>query len=128
MMRDLPEILLVFVGGGAGSTVRFLLGRWVNAGHNHHFPFGTLSANIIACLVLGLVIGVADHRQVISPAARLFWTVGFCGGFSTFSTFSAETLTMIQNGFHLSTVIYVVLSLVLCLAATFGGIYLGEHS
>ena len=127
-MRDLPEILLVFVGGGAGSTVRFLLGRWVNAWHNHHFPFGTLSANIIACLVLGLVIGIADHRQLISPAARLFWTVGFCGGFSTFSTFSAETLTMIQNGFHLSTVIYVVLSLVLCLAATFGGIYMGEHS
>ncbi len=127
-MRDLPEILLVFVGGGAGSTVRFLLGRWVNAWHNHNFPFGTLSANIMACLVLGLVIGIADHRQLISPAARLFWTVGFCGGFSTFSTFSAETLTLIQSGFHLSMVIYIVLSLVLCLAATFGGIYLGEHS
>jgi CrcB protein len=58
----------------------------------------------------------------------LFWTVGFCGGFSTFSTFSAETLTLIQNGFHLSTAIYIVLSLVLCLAATFGGIYMGEHA
>src|SRR5689334_6988075 len=73
------------------------------------------------------VVGVADHRQLISPGARLFWTVGFCGGFSTFSTFSAETLTLIQNGFHLSTIIYIVLSLVLCLTATFGGIYLGEH-
>jgi fluoride exporter len=127
-MKGFSEIILVFVGGGFGSTVRFLLGRWVNAWHNHHFPFGTLSVNIVACLVLGYVIGIADHRQLISPAARLFWTVGFCGGFSTFSTFSAETLTLIQGGFHLSTVIYVVLSLVLCLAAIFGGIYLGEQS
>ena len=127
-MRNSLDILLVFLGGGAGSTIRFLLGRWVNAWHNHHFPFGTLSVNIFACLVLGFVVGIADHRQLISPAARLFWTVGFCGGFSTFSTFSAETLTLIQDGFHLSTVLYVVLSLVLCLAATFGGIYLGENS
>jgi CrcB protein len=127
-MKNLSDIFLVFVGGGGGSTVRFLLGRWVNAWHNHHFPFGTLSVNIVACLVLGFVVGIADHRHLISPAARLFWTVGFCGGFSTFSTFSAETLTLIQGGFHFSTVIYIVLSLVLCLAATFGGIYLGENS
>ncbi len=127
-MRNFSDIVLVFVGGGAGSIVRFLLGRWVNALHKYHFPFGTLSVNIIACLLLGLVVGLADHRHLISPAARLFWTVGFCGGFSTFSTFSAETLTLIQGGFHLSTVMYVVLSLVLCVGATFGGIYLGEHS
>jgi CrcB protein len=127
-MKGPLDILIVFVGGGAGSTVRFLLGRWVNAWHNSHFPFGTLSVNIVACMVLGFVVGIADHRQLISPAARLFWTVGFCGGFSTFSTFSAETLTLIQGGFHLSTIIYIVLSLVLCLAATFGGIYLGENS
>jgi CrcB protein len=127
-MRTLSDILLVFVGGGAGSTVRFLLGRWVNAWHNHPFPFGTLAVNVIACLVLGYVVGIADQRQIISPSARLFWTVGFCGGFSTFSTFSSETLTLIQSGFHLSTFIYITSSLVLCLAGTFGGIYLGENS
>ena len=121
------DIILVFVGGGVGSTLRFLLGRWVNALHGHYFPFGTLSVNIVACLLLGFVVGIADHRELISPAARLFWTVGFCGGFSTFSTFSAETLILIQNGFHFSTIIYIVLSLVFCLTATFGGIYFGEH-
>ena len=126
-MKNLQPIFLVFVGGGFGSTVRYLLGRWVNALHSHHFPFGTLAVNVVACFVLGYIVGIADHRQLISPAARLFWTVGFCGGFSTFSTFSAETLTLIQNGFHLSTAIYIFSSLVLCLAATFGGIYLGEN-
>ncbi len=124
----LLDIILVFCGGGAGSIVRFLLGRWVNAWHNHHFPFGTLAVNVVACLVLGFVVGIADHRQLISPSARLFWTVGFCGGFSTFSTFSAETLTLIQSGFHFSTFVYIVSSLVLCLAGTFAGIYLGENN
>ena len=127
-MRMLLDIILVFCGGGAGSIVRFLLGRWVNAWHNHHFPFGTLAVNVVACLVLGFVVGIADHRQLISPSARLFWTVGFCGGFSTFSTFSAETLTLIQSGFHFSTFVYIVSSLVLCLAGTFAGIYLGENN
>ena len=127
-MKNALTVFLVFVGGGFGSTVRYLLGRWVNAMHSHHFPFGTLVVNVIACFILGYVIGTADHRQMISPAARLFWTVGFCGGFSTFSTFSAETLALIQDGFHISTAIYIVSSLVLCLAATFGGIYLGENS
>ena len=127
-MGKLTDIFLVFVGGGAGSTVRFLLGRWVNAWHNHHFPFGTLAVNVVACLVLGYVVGIADHRHIISPSARLFWTVGFCGGFSTFSTFSAETLTLIQGGFHFSTFVYITSSLILCLAGTFGGIYLGENS
>jgi len=127
-MKNLFAISLVFLGGGAGSTVRYLLGKCVNAWHNHHFPFGTLVVNVVACLVLGYVVGIADHRQIISPSARLFWTVGFCGGFSTFSTFSAETLTLIQSGFHLSTFIYITTSLILCLAGTFGGIYLGENS
>lgn len=127
-MKSVFSILLVFAGGGLGSVIRFLLGRWVNAWHNHHFPFGTLVVNVVACLALGYVVGIADHRQLISPSARLFWTVGFCGGFSTFSTFSAETLTLIQGGFHLSTAIYVISSLVFCLAGIFGGLYLGENS
>lgn len=127
-MKDVFNIVLVFGGGGLGSVIRFMMGRWVNAWHSHHFPFGTLAVNIVACLVLGYVVGVADHRQLISPSARLFWTVGFCGGFSTFSTFSAETLALIQGGFHLSTVIYILSSLLLCLAGVFTGLYLGESS
>jgi fluoride exporter len=82
--------------------------------------------NIVACLLLGFVIGLADHRQLISPATRLFWTVGFCGGFSTFSTFSHETLYLLQNGHTLSLFLYIGLSLLLCVAATFAGLYAGE--
>jgi fluoride exporter len=123
-MRDL---LLIFFGGGLGSVIRFMMGRWINSQHSSSFPFGTLVVNITACAVLGCTIGLADQKQLISPAARIFWTIGFCGGYSTFSTFSAETLVLIQNGLTLSAVLYILLSLLLCLAATFAGLYAGAH-
>lgn len=123
----MKELLTVFLGGGLGSMVRFSLSRWVNALHSHHFPWGTLVVNVVACFALGLIIGLADHKQLISPTARLFWTVGFCGGFSTFSTFSNETLILIQSGFHTSTVVYIIMSLILCVGATLAGLYVGEN-
>lgn len=121
------SIVFVFLGGGLGSVVRYVMGRWVNSLHTHHFPFGTLVVNVIACFLLGLLIGLADHRHLMSPQARLFWTVGFCGGFSTFSTFSNETLTLLQDGFSGSMILYVIFSLLFCLVAVFGGLYLGKH-
>lgn len=121
------SMIMVFVGGGLGSVVRFSLGRWINSLHTHHFPLGTLLANILACFILGLVIGLADHRQLFSPNARLFWTVGFCGGFSTFSSFSHETIYLLQTGFSLSSLIYVIFSLLFCVGAVYIGLFAGEH-
>ncbi len=123
----MKSVLLVFFGGGLGSVVRFSLSKWVNALHSHHFPWGTLVVNVVACFALGLIIGLADHKQMISPSARLFWTMGFCGGFSTFSTFSNETLSLLQGGFTTSLLLYITFSLLLCVAATFTGLYLGEN-
>jgi CrcB protein len=123
----MKSVLLVFLGGGLGSVIRYGLGKWINTWHSHHFPLSTLVVNVAACLFLGLIIGLADHRQIISADARLFWTIGFCGGFSTFSTFSNETLYLIQSGFTLSLLLYILSSLILCVAATFGGIYFGAR-
>ena len=78
--------------------------------------------NVLACFVLGLVVGLADHRQIITIQSRLFWMVGFCGGFSTFSAFSFESLTLIQQGSNWTNIVYVALSLILCLAATYIGV------
>jgi CrcB protein len=120
------SLVIVFLGGGLGSVVRYALSKWVNAFHDHHIPWGTLAVNVAACLVLGLIIGLADHKHIISPNFRLFWTVGFCGGFSTFSTFSNEALSLLQGGFSLSMAVYILLSLLLCVAATYAGLFLGE--
>ncbi len=125
MTRDL---FLIFLGGGIGSVVRFISGKWISSLHSQQFPYGTLTANVAACFILGLVIGMADHKQLISSSARLFWAVGFCGGFSTFSTFSAETSSLMQDGFHLSTVFYIVGSLFFCITATYAGLYLAGHT
>lgn len=123
----MQSLLFVFLGGGLGSVVRYTLGRWVNTLHTQNFPYGTLAANVIACLTLGLLIGLADHRQLLSPNARLFWAVGFCGGFSTFSTFSHETLTLLQGGFSSSSITYVIISLLLCVVAIYLGLLAGEQ-
>lgn len=119
-------IILIFVGGGFGSVLRYLLGKWINAFHSQQFPWGTLCVNVVACLLMGLLIGIADHKQLISPSARLFWTVGFCGGFSTFSAFSSEAITMMQGAFHLSLLLYILASLVFCVGATYTGLWIGE--
>jgi CrcB protein len=123
----MKELIYVFIGGGLGSLVRFKLGQWINAFHNSNFPFGTFTINVIACFVLGFIIGLADHKQLLSPASRLFWAVGFCGGFSTFSAFSRETLALIQQGQNSTMILYILLSVVVCMTATFGGLLIAER-
>ena len=123
----MKELIYVFIGGGLGSLVRFLLGKWVNAFHNSTSPFGTFTINIIAWFVLGFIIGLADHKQLLSPATRLFWAVGFCGGFSTFSAFTSESLSLIQQGQNSTMLLYVLLSVIVCLTATFGGLFIAER-
>lgn len=123
----MKTLVLIFIGGGLGSVTRFGLGKWISSWHTSTFPYGTLGVNVIACLVLGWIIGLADHKNLLSDSTRLFWTVGFCGGFSTFSTFSAETISLVQSGLHVSGAFYILASVVLCLLATYAGLYLGEH-
>jgi CrcB protein len=115
-------IILVFLGGGLGSVARYLLGKWINTFTTTAFPIATLVINIIACFILGIVVGLADHRQLLSASSRLFWTVGFCGGFSTFSTFSNESLVLMQSSLHLSFIAYLFLSMVLCITAIYVGL------
>lgn len=116
----------MFLGGGLGSVLRYSIGKWVGTLHTHIFPFGTLAANVLACFALGVLVGLADQKQLLSPSARLFWSVGFCGGFSTFSTFSLETISLIQGGFNGFSAAYVIVSVALCLAATFAGMLLTQ--
>lgn len=123
----MKEAVLIFMGGGAGSVLRFYIGRWTSQVYPFSFPTGTLAANVLACLALGAIIGLADHKNAMSAEMRLFWTVGFCGGFSTFSTFGQETLALLQGGFTLTAAGYAGISLVLCVAAVYAGLQLGQH-
>ncbi|MDX2283986.1 MAG: fluoride efflux transporter CrcB [Bacteroidia bacterium] len=110
------EWLAVAAGGAAGSLLRFGIGKAM-APQAASFPWATLLANVLACLVLGAAWAWFGRRQDLPEATRLLITTGFCGGFSTFSTFSLETARMIAGGQWGAAALYVGLSLLACLAA-----------
>ena len=109
----MTKLLLVFVGGGLGAMSRFLLTTAL-AGKLGNFPLGTLAANFFGSLLMGLVVGILAGRF---ESVRLFVAVGFLGGFTTFSSFSAETIALIQNGQIFSATANVIVSVVASLAA-----------
>jgi CrcB protein len=112
--------VLIAVGGAAGSLLRYLIGGAVQRMSAAGFPIGTMFVNVSGCFLVGILVRQFLNMQV-SPELRAFLIVGFCGGFTTFSTFSAETLGLIEGGEYGRATIYVLLSVVLCLAATFMG-------
>jgi CrcB protein len=101
-------ILLVFLGGGAGSALRYVTDRWVQAQHALRFPLGTLCVNLVGCFVLGVVAGgVADAGW--SQHLQALLGTGFCGGLTTFSTFSVETVELLNGRLGIRAGCYVVL-------------------
>jgi len=112
--------LLIAVGGAAGSVLRYVVGGAVQRMSAGGFPIGTMFVNVSGCFLIGILLRQFLNMQV-SPELRAFLIVGFCGGFTTFSTFSGETLGLIEGGEYGRAAGYVMLSVVLCLAATFVG-------
>lgn len=117
----MTKLLLVFLGGGLGAVSRFLLTTAL-AGKLGNFPLGTLAANFFGSLIMGLVVGILAGRY---ESIRLFVAVGFLGGFTTFSSFSAETLALIQNGQIFAALANVIVSVVAGLIACAAGLKLG---
>ena len=107
--------LAVFLGGGAGALARYGLGRWA-VGAGRELLWGTLAANALACALLAY-LAFAAVRQADPPAARLLLATGFCGGFSTFSTFAYEAFALLQGGRPADALLYVAASLAVGLGA-----------
>lgn len=110
------EALFVFLGGGVGSVLRFGISGYFNG----QFPYGTFTVNLLGSLLIGLVLGFFE-KQIFTNVHVLALAVGFCGGFTTFSSFAAENLKMLQNGQYLQFFFYVLLSLLLGITMVFLG-------
>jgi CrcB protein len=116
------DLVLVGAGGAIGSVLRYLASGFVQRlDFWGSFPGGTLAVNLIGCTVLGLLGGLSDARYLFGPSARLFVFIGILGGFTTFSTFSYETLALIRAGEAAKAALNVGASLLLCLAGTWLG-------
>ena len=113
------DMLLVALGGAVGSAGRFGIGR-VLQGLLGNFPAGTLAANVLAGFVIGLVTGLAS-AGAISPRGKLLLTTGLCGGLSTFSTFSLETVQLAQEGVWPLALLNVFANIGICLVAVLAG-------
>ena len=114
-------IWYIALGSAIGGMLRYLLGGWIQRAAGHGFPLGTLVINVSGSLALGLLLRWASHPPTLKPDLRAFLTVGLCGGFTTFSTFSAESITLMQDGQWGKAMTYVLLSVTLSLAATAAG-------
>jgi fluoride exporter len=115
-------IWLVALGGALGSVSRFLLGPALQRAFDATFPVGTLFINIMGSLILGFVMRLAIEGANVTPEARAFIAIGFCGGFTTFSTFSYETIRLLEDGEGGRALMYVLASVLLSLAAAFLGL------
>lgn len=117
----MKEMMCVCVGSCFGGCLRYLVGRWMELWvPPASFPYATLAVNVVGCFLIGVLAAMANVGG-ISPMAKLLLVTGFCGAFTTFSTFMNDNLLMARDGQMLAALLYTVLSMVLGMAAVVAG-------
>jgi len=120
--------LLIFIGAGFGGVFRFWISNISYGLLGRQFPYGTLVVNISGCFLMGLLFVLLLERfDGIGPQLRSLLLIGLLGGYTTFSSFSIETLNLFENGAPLSGIVNILLSVILCLAATWFGVIGGRQ-
>ncbi len=119
------NILYVALGGALGSTLRYLLSKWIDGNAGGTYPFGTFTVNIIGCLLIGILSALAS-KSSLPLELRLLLVTGFCGGFTTFSTFANESLSLMRTQDWLTFIAYVTLSLWIGIGAVWLGSKLAQ--
>ena len=119
----MKNLALVFIGGGTGSMARYLLGKLLN-NSTTGIPYGTFLANILGSLLIGLILGYFAKSENLSQETTLLLATGFCGGFTTFSTFAYESHLFLKSGDFISFAAYALASIVVGFAAVFLGMWL----
>jgi CrcB protein len=113
------KYLIVSCGAAVGGAFRYWMSNFVYLFLPSYFPYGTLAVNVLGSFILGIIIFYFDDHGLINQSLKLFLTVGFCGGFTTFSTFSLETVNLIKSSEFFFAIMNVFLNLFLCLAGVY---------
>ena len=126
MTTPVQHILMVALGGAVGAVARYGLSRLVELWAGTTFPFGTLVVNVLGCLAIGLVMGWVSTRSELSDTVRLMLVVGFLGSLTTFSTFGADTITLVRDGMVPQALGNVALNLVVGFGAVLLGFWIAK--
>jgi len=119
----MKNLFLVFIGGGIGSVLRYIIGKYLNSPETG-IPYGTFAANILGSLFIGIILGLAAKNNTFTSNQTLILATGFCGGFTTFSTFAYENHILLKSGDFTNFAIYTIASFVIGFLAVFLGMYL----
>lgn len=120
------SLIIVALGGGMGSALRFLASKFVQDNMTGIFPYPTMAVNIVGCLLIGVFYGLSSRGSLGGDSAKLLLTTGLCGGFTTFSTFCNENLSLMRGGHALATLLYTGGSVVLGFIAVAVGYWIAE--
>lgn len=120
--------LLIFFGAGVGGVFRYWISNVIHWFLGRDFPYGTLVVNVSGCFLMGLLfVLILERFDVVKPQLRSLLLIGFLGGYTTFSSFSIETLNLFENGALLSASLNILLSVILCIGAAWLGVIGGRQ-
>ena len=115
------NFLLAFLGGGAGSLLRYAFIQWIGEEHAHYC---TMAINIVSCFIIGILSGFVIYKSGLNKNLSALFMAGFCGGFSTLSAYSLDIINMYKNGNYLTATLYMILTVAFSIASTALGIFI----
>ncbi|MFV0346016.1 MAG: fluoride efflux transporter CrcB [Bacteroidales bacterium] len=122
----IKQLSLVALGGGVGSVLRYLTSLWFMKSFSYAFPLGTFAVNIIGSFIIGILVSLSACYGILNNELRFLLIIGFCGGYTTFSTFSLESIKLFEAGNYWTLVLYISASVVVGLFAVWGGYSLAK--
>ncbi|TDP57973.1 fluoride efflux transporter CrcB [Flavobacterium dankookense] len=122
----LKTILYIALGGAIGSVLRFLTSLFVAKFWSNHFPLATFLTNVVGCFLIGVSIGLLEKNNMTDGNLKWFLITGFCGGFTTFSTFGMENFNLFQNNNSFLAFAYIAASIISGLFAVWLGLFLSK--
>lgn len=122
----LKTVFVVALGGAIGSVLRYLTAVMVQKYYAHVFPLATLLTNVIGCLLIGIFVGWLSKHQLPDTNLKWFLITGFCGGYTTFSAFGLENVSLLQSGNSGYALLYIATSVVIGLAAVYAGLWIAR--